>query len=393
MEGYSVKEVTKKVIEKLIEETNDVCISIYMPTRAAASSEVKKMPIQLKTLLNNVKKKLSEIYKMDAREIDKMLKPATDLVGDRVFWQNQKQGLAIFANSKQFNYFRLASDLPELSTVCKKFNIIPLIPEVMFNNIYYVLALSRNHNRILRCTKGSVEEVNIEGVPDSIQEILQYDESEKTLQSHSGGGDSAIFHGQGVVDDEKREELLQYFRMIDQGLNKYLNPKNKKQKLPLIIMCVKELFPLYKEINNYSNLLEKSVEGNPDDASNDSIKNSAWNIASDYFHNQLEEISRIYHDLKGTGKTSTQLEDIVSASYFSRVENLLIKKNIFQYGFFDPEENKAYLLEDNDNDAEQERYDLYNFAAIKTISNGGQVYVLEEDLMPDGEDIIGMYRF
>jgi hypothetical protein len=391
MEGNAVKEVTKKVIEKLIKEKDDICISVYMPTRAAASSEVKKMPIQLKTLLNDVKKKLSEEHNLDTREVDKLLKPATDLIGDRVFWQNQKQGLALFLNSNHFSYYRLPSEVPEIAGVSRYFNLLPLMNEVMFNNYYYVLALSKNHNRVLRCTKDSVEEINIEGVPDSIQEILQYDESEKTLQYHSSGGTSPIFHGQGVVDDEKREELLQYFRMIDQGLNKYFNSKDKKQKFPLIMMSVKSLFPLYKEINTYPNLLENNIEGNPDDASPDSIKNSACNIASEYFYKQLDEINRMYHDLKGTGKTSTQLEDIVSASVFSRVENLLIKKNISQYGTFDAEENKVILA--TEGNGEKDTYELYNFAAINSIENGGQVYVLDEDQMPDGEDIIAIYRF
>ncbi len=391
MEGNAVKEVTKKVIERLIEEKDDLCISVYMPTRAAASSEVKKMPIQLKTLLNNVKKKLSEEHNLDTRDIDKLLKPATDLIGDRVFWQNQKQGLALFVNSNHFSYYRLPSEVPEIANVSEYFNIISLIPEIMFNKIYYVLALSRNYNRILRCTKGTVEKIDVEGVPDSIQEILQYDESEKTLQYHSSGGESAIFHGQGVVDDEKKEELLQYFRMIDQGLNKHLNPRNKKNKIPLVIMCVKELFPLYKEINTYPYLLETNVEGNPDDLSDDLIKNSALEIVSGYFHNQIDDINKIYHDLKGTGKTSTQLEDIVSASVFSRVENLLIKKNVYQYGTFDVEENNVQLAaEEHD---QKGTYDLYNFAAINTIKNGGQVYVLDEEKMPDGQDIIAMYRF
>lgn len=391
MEGRAVKEVTKKVIEKLIEEKNDLCISVYMPTRAAASSEVKKMPIQLKTLLNNVKKKLSEDHNLDTRDIDKLLKPVTDLIGDRVFWQNQKQGLAIFVNSNHFSYYRLPSELPEIATVSEYFNIIPLIPEVMFNKTFYVLALSRNYNSILRCTKGSVERIEVDGVPESIQEILQYDETEKTLQYHSSGGESAIFHGQGVVDDGKREELLQYFRMIDQGLNKYLNPRNKKNKIPLIVMCVKELFPLYKEINTYSYLLETNVEGNPDDLSADLIKNRALEVVSGYFHNQIDNINKLYHDLKGTGKTSTQLEDIVSASVFSRIENMLIKENICQYGNFNAEENKVQLVAEGN--GQKDAYDLYNFAAINTIANGGQVYVLDEEQMPDGEDIIAMYRF
>lgn len=385
-----MKEVTKKVIEKLIGEKEEFCISIYMPTRAAASSEVRKMPIQLKTLLNNVKKDLQDNYQVDVREIDQLLMPAMNLVGDRTFWQNQKEGLAIFISPKQFYYFRLPSELPEKATVSPFFDIIPLMPEVMLNNVYYVLALSRNHNRIFRCTKGSIEKIDIEGVPESLKEITQYDESEKTLQSHSHGmrGSKALYHGLGEIDADKKEELLQYFRQIDQGLNKFLN---KKTKSPLVVMCVKDIFPIYREANSYPYLLETSVEGNPDDANSDSIQKSSWNIVSDYFKKQLEDIHKIYHDLKGTGKTSIQLEDIVSAAYFSRVEHLLIKKNAFQLGKFDAEDNRVYLVEEGNGKFGQ--YDLYNFAAISTISNGGQVYVLEEEEIPDGEDIVAIYRF
>ena len=91
-----MQEITKKVIEELLEEKEGPYISIYMPTVAAASIEVKKMPIQLKNLLNLVKKELQEKQKMSVRNIEKLLEPATKLLGDRVFWQNQKQGLAIF---------------------------------------------------------------------------------------------------------------------------------------------------------------------------------------------------------------------------------------------------------------------------------------------------------
>ena len=102
----------------------------------------------------------------------------------------------------------------------------------------------------------------------------------------------------------------------------------------------------------------------------------------------MDNISSSYHNLKGTGKTSTQLEDVVSEAYFSRVEQLFIKSNTSQIGYFDPEENRVYLTEES-----WQLCDLYNLAAIKTISNGGQVFLLDEEKMPDGEDIIAFYRF
>ncbi len=382
-----MQEVTKKVMEKLIAEQEGPCISIYMPTRAEASAEVKKMPIQLKNLLSIAKKELQEKWNRDIRDIEELLLPATNLLGDRIFWQNQKEGLAIFINPGHFHYFRVNIALAEKCAVSQYFHILPLIPEVMFNNIYFVLALSRNKNRIFRGTKGSIEQINIEGIPASLQEIAKYSESEKSLSSHSSGseGARAIFHGVGEIDGDKREELLQYLRQIDQGLNKYLDKKNKS---PLIIMCVKDLFPIYSEVNSYPYLLKESIEGNPDEASPDYIHKNALPIATDYFQSQLENINFTYHNIKGTGKTSTQLEEIVSAAYFSRVEQLLIKNNVSQEGSFNPEENRVYRQEEG-----KDQYDLYNFAALKTIGNGGQVYVLEEKNMPDGEDIIAFYRF
>ena len=153
-------------------------------------------------------------------------------------------------------------------------------------------------------------------------------------------------------------------------------------------MSVKDLVPIYLEVNSYPYLLKETIEGNPDECSPDIIHKNALPIASDYFHSQLDNISSSYHNLKGTGKTSTQLEDVVSAAYFSRVEQLFIKSNTSQIGYFDPEENRVYLTEES-----WQLCDLYNLAAIKTISNGGQVFLLDEEKMPDGEDIIAFYRF
>lgn len=384
-----MQEITKEIIEKLINAKEGPCISVYMPTKAAASVEVKMMPIQLKNLLSIVKKDLQEKHNMGIRNIDGLLKPAADLIEDRVFWQNQKEGLAIFISPEQFYYFKVNCDLPEKSTVSSYFNILPLIPELMFNNAYYVLALSRNKNRIFQCTMDSIVQLEIEGIPESLKDISKMEDSVKGLSFHSSGSASAgvVFHGVGGIDAEKKEELLQYFRLIDQGLNKYLD---KKDKSPLIIMSVKDIFSDYLGINTYPYLLKDSLEGNPDECTPDLIHKNSQSIASDYFHEQFDSISSAYHDLKGTGKTSIQLENIVSAAYFSRVEQLFIKNNISRNGSFDPENNKVSF---SDSDEENGQYDLYNFAAIKTISNGGQVFVLNEESIPDGEDIIAFYRF
>ncbi|NLL61330.1 MAG: hypothetical protein GX240_00875 [Candidatus Atribacteria bacterium] len=385
-----MEEVTKKVIEELISEKEEPCISVYMPTRAAASVEVKQMSIQLKNLLSSVKKDLLDkryLQYPGSRDIDALLKPATDLLGDMAFWQNQKEGLAIFLNSENFHYYRLNKSVPESFLVSKYVNVMPLIPEVLLNNVYYVLALSKNKNRIFSGIGSHIEQLEIEGMPESKKVISQNTGSEKSISRHIAGskGAGTIFHGAGEIAAEQKEDLLTYFRQIDQALNKYLD---KKEKSPLIVMSVKDIFAMYSEINSYPYLLKESIEGNPDETPPDIIAKSAFPIISKYFDNQIDGIDETYHNLKGTGKTSTHLEEIVSAAHFSRIEQLLVKNNVSQNGIFDPDENKVSIESEG-----EDHYNLYNFAAIRTIANGGQVYVLDEEKMPDNENVIAFYRF
>ena len=140
---------------------------------------------------------------------------------------------------------------------------------------------------------------------------------------------------------------------------------------------------MYSEIN--SPIVEEAWEESRWDSSD--IITKHLSIVSKYFDSQIDGIDK--HTItKGTGKTSTHLEEIVSAAYFSRIEQLLVKNNISQNGIFDPDENKVSIESEG-----EDQYNLYNFAAIRTIANGGQVYVLDEEKMPDNENIIAFYRF
>jgi hypothetical protein len=38
-------------------------------------------------------------------------------------------------------------------------------------------------------------------------------------------------------------------------------------------------------------------------------------------------------------------------------------------------------------------YDLYNYAAVETIKNGGNVFSIEKTEMPEDEDILAIYRY
>ena len=383
-----MKEVTQKVIGELIDKEDKHCVSMFMSANPVAGpEEIKKMQIKLKNLINETKKWLKAFYKMDELEIKDFLKLANELLGDLAFWQKQKGGLAIFINSNHFLYYRVPISLNESVELGSHFNIIPLIPEIIYDDDYYLLAISKNKNRFYKCSKGSIKQIEVPGVPENFAEIMQYDDSEKQLQYHSHKTESynAIFHGRGVVDEDKKDELLQYLRKIDQGFLKYIEPKEKS---PMLLMCVEALFPLYRQISTYPFLMDKFIEGNPDKMQPQEINRKAWNIVKEHFQNKMQGVIKQYHNLKGTGKTSNQLEDIIAASMYSRISRLFLKKNISRKGYFDSNNNQILVHEEN-----PKNEDLFNLTAINTLKNGGNVYVLDVDQMPDQEEIVAIYRY
>ena len=67
-------------------------------------------------------------------------------------------------------------------------------------------------------------------MPKSLAEALQFDDPEQQLQYHTGaphgvGRQAAVYHGQGGAKETAKEDILEYFRQIDQGLH-CTAPKN-----------------------------------------------------------------------------------------------------------------------------------------------------------------------
>lgn len=378
--------IKEKDIEKLIKNEEKPCISIYMATKPVLKGKFNKISLKFKNLIKETRSKLKEDWDYNEKEAEELLKPALEIVNDRDFWQNQSKGLAVFISPGSFLYYRLPLDFKDRTFVSRYFNIKQLVPEIRDDRKFYVLALSKNDNRLFRCTRGTIDEQKVDGIPASIDETLKYDDPEKSLQlhTHQSGRSAAIFHGQGVTDEDGEEDLLRYLRQIDYGLYGFLH----REDAPLILYCVDELFSLFKSINKYPQLMDQFIPGNPDRLKPEKIHQQALKIAEPYFQKYKYEVVKKYNALQDTDKVSDNLYDIVPASHYSRVDYILLKKDSVKSGKFSPRQSEVVLTGDK-----QESYDLYNYAAIETIKHGGSVYVLEEDKMPENTEIGAVYRF
>jgi hypothetical protein len=381
-----VKDVTilsQSELKTLIEKRDGPCVSIFMPAHRAGA-ETQQDPIRLKNLLAETGERLM-IGGLRSPEAQELLEPAEKLLHNAFFWQRQSDGLAMFLSPEVFRTYRLPFDFEELVVVTDRFHIKPLLPLLSGDGRFYVLALSQNEVRLLQGTRYSVSEVGLENVPESLTEALRYNDPEKRLQFHTGtrtpggkGERPAIFHGHGVAStDDPKDYILRYFQQVDEGLRDLLGG----EEAPLVLAGVDYLLPIYKEANSYPHLVDEGIEGNPEEISVEELHEHAWGIVHPLFLSAQKEAAARYRQLAGAGseQASSDLKEVVPAAYHGRVEVLFVAVGLQQWGTFDAATNVVQLHQE----AEPGDEDLLDFAAVHTLLNGGTVYAVEPEKVPD----------
>lgn len=381
-------------IKNLIEQPQGLCISIYLPVEVAGP-EMRQNPIRFKNLIREAENRLIELG-VERTEAGKMLEPALSL-DEAEFWGQQDRGLALFVAGEFFHYYRLPIEVDELVVVSEQFHLKPLLQFLTGDGRFYILALSQQDLRLMEATRYNVKEVELENVPKSVDEAVNNDDTGKLLQNRiatSRGGTSnpfqqpGSFHGQGSPEnDHPKQYILQFFHQIDHGLQEKL----RAEKAPLVLAGVEYLFPIYREANTYGNLVEEGITGNPELLKPEELHNRALEIVTPIFEKTLEAAIERYQEASAAGgaTTSSDLKEIVSSAYFQRVETLFVAVGQQIWGRFDAENNSVEIEEEKQPGTQ----DLLDFAAIHTFLNGGEVYAVSPEKMPEGKLIAAIFRY
>ncbi|MDZ8029966.1 hypothetical protein [Nostoc sp. DedSLP04] len=387
--------ISKEEIKTLIEQPKGNCVSIYMPTHPAGP-EVRQNPIRFKNLVREAEARLIDAG-FEQEEAIALLEKSQE-IDTQEFWEQMgEQGLAIFISENIFRYYPLPIDFQELVVVTDRFHIKPLLPILNGNGRFYILALSQQDVRFFEGTRYSVKEVEVENLPKSVDEALQRDDTAKEGQfriATSKGGTSntfsqpGTFHGQGSPDrDRRQEDILQFFQIVDRALYEKL----KLQKAPLVLAGVEYLLPVYRQANTYQHLMDEAITGNPEILSAQELHDQAWPIVEADFQKSQQAVLDQFHELFGgdTGKASNNLQEVISAAYYQRVDSLLVAVGQQQWGLFDPTSETVYLHPEKEAGDE----DLLDFVAAHTLLNGGTVYAVPFEEIPYSTAVAAIYRY
>ncbi len=380
-------------LKALVGKSQGWCVSIYMPI-SKQGAEIQQNPIRFKNLIREAEAKLSE-RGIEKKEIKTLLQPVEVEIDREDFWQNQSNLLVIFVASDFFRYYSFPLDFGELVVVQPNFHLKPILSLLAGDGLFYVLALSQQEIRLIECTRSSAKEVVVENLPKSMDEALQYDETAKEgqyrLSTSKGGTNNPFthagsFHGQGSPDrDKPQEDILQYFYLVNKAITEYL----KGKKAPLVLAGVEYLFPLYREANTYKHLVAEGLTGSPKVLKPEALQAEALEIVEPMFLQEIEEAIAHYSELAGTEKISTDLNKTLSAAYFGRIEQLFVAVGIQTWGTFNPDTSSVQVHPD----AEVGDEDLLNVVAVQTLLNGGTVYAVPPEKVPEEAPLAAIFRY
>lgn len=390
MNNFLAQLFTKKTFEQLATIRNQHCVSIYLPMYKGGKEQNEGLgQSNLKSCLKKVHSVLIE-YGNDEIKVNSYLEPIRNLIFDISLWRNPSDGLAIFLDRDNgIRYYKLCLSFEIQTYVADHFYLIPLLPLLHNDGIYYLLKLSRDHIKLYEGSKNYFHDIQIEKfTPTKIEEVVGYDFEQKMLQYRTGQmmHPAGSFHGQGEGKEDEKKELVSFFRKVNQGVNKMVSNK----KAPLILACTDELYPIYKKINSHRNLWDTNLSGDPEFKGANELHKESWGLVQHYFETTKREKLAKFIAKFHTLKTSYQLSEIFPAAVTGKIDTLFVQQKEDVFGTYNSAKGCLIL----DSCREIRNISLLNMAAICTFLQGGNVYFLEKEEMPvKNIPINALFRF
>jgi len=156
-----------------------------------------------------------------------------------------------------------------------------------------------------------------------------------------------------------------------------------------MLAAVEELEAVYRKVNRHRGLVEHGVHGNPDRMSSGELHKAAWEVMRAHFDEEKQRAIATYMELRGAGRSSNDLHEVLLAAHQGRVQAAFIETGVHQWGDFDFEAD-ALLLHDHQQPRDE---DLLNIVAVQTILHQGIVYPLPRQNMPDASCVAASLRY
>jgi hypothetical protein len=325
----------------------------------------------------------------DQTKIAKILKPGYDLLGEDKFWYALTDGLGVFMADGFFKYAKLPTTPEEHTLINTSFYLSPLVPYLLSKEYFYLLVISKKQAKFFRADNFGIQFIPISEMPNGVDDVVHFEEKENQKlfrTGSSGAGEGANYHGTGSGMPDEKEHITMYMDEVDETLWKeVLNNENA----PLLLAGVEYLIPLFKKVTKYRHVWEKSLTGSLEHEDEQELYKKAREVMEPHFRERLNKAKETYGNQSATALTSSIAEDVIPSAYYSRISQLFVQKGEHLWGKFDEQTNELVVHESQENDDDS----LLDKAVLKTIMNGGEVFLVDKEDMPVTSKVAAIMRY
>ena len=382
--------MNKKELEKLAQDQESRCVSIYLPTHIKGEEVLQHLDKNvLKSMLRKTDIQLQEQgwNKVKSR---KFLQPAYEMVNDLNIWKFMSNGMVIFINESGLSSYFLPFKPEKRLYISQEFYLLPLMSLFSGDGDFNLLSLGLKGIELYKGNRESLEKIDTyKTIPKGLEEVVGSDYVQSSLQfrTHQDAYGAGAFHGHGEWKGEtKKAEILKYFKEVNNSLSSILQKKN----LPLMLAGQDYLVSAYRKTNKYPYLMEEHISGNPKDLGEEGLHEKAWENIFPQFDQQRQQKVDLVQQNRDTSMSSTDINEIYAAAIAGQVDTIFIEKGSEMWGIINPVNNEIRI----DSNNSISNISIINMLAKEVISRGGNVYVQSKEVMPlSYAQVNALYRY
>jgi hypothetical protein len=369
-----------EVVKTLTSFQSSASISIYLPTHPSGKEVNERMDtIAFKNALQQVTSTLRSRNIHDD-SIKKIVSPAQQLLNNETFWNNLTPGLAVFLAEGFAKFYKMPIAPTETVYVNSSFKLKPITAVILSNEYYYVLVISKKQAQLYRADEFGIRHIPISEMPNGIEDVVHFenkDDQKLFRTGSSGAGQGANYHGIGAGKPDEKENIKMYLDEVDETIWKEVLSRENK---PLVIAAVDYIHPIFKEVSNYNFIWPEGLTGNFESTDLNTLYSKSKELVKPHFEANKKRALEQYGNKSATPRTSCNFDEVIPAAYYGRVDTLFVKKNSELWGTFDEQDSILHIHPSRQDDDES----MIDKTIMKTITNGGMVYEVEEEEMPVG---------
>ena len=347
-------------------------ITIMLNTHVA-HQDVEKDQIKFKNFAKEAKKRFEKKYAEHDWSI--FQKKIDQLLEDASFWRSATASVAVILSPESTIVHRLSIAVDDQYYVSDLPYLLAIIKNGHFNYSYYLLGLNRDSMKLYEVSNKQVKEVDLpEGAPTDVVTALGSELTGGGINYSSNGSEGSTFHGVNPKDEEVEIDWINYYQAVDEFLKDSLdNP----EKWPVYLYALPENQTMFKKVaKNPYYRSDVAISASPAQLSLKDIEVGAKKLSDELAAKEASSYNQLLDK-----KFLDQLVDIVPAAKEGKISHLFIATSNLADGFGE------------DPETEYDRRQVLNQLADDVITNGGQVFILDQKDAPDEKSLTAILRY